>query len=139
MARLSPSEHAALWAKNFGGSAERYKQGVNKVRENPAAKAIQAQDRLLANFTASVTSGKWAAGLAPVTLASWQQAANEKGGPAIAAAARVAQDKVARAETKMGPIRDGIVSSLPPRGDIEQNLQRGYQMALQMHQSRLRG
>lgn len=139
MARMSPSEHAALWAQRFGGSAEKYKAGIAKVQGNPAQKAIAAQDRLLSNFTESVTSGRWANGLSKTTEASWKQAATEKGAPALATAARVAQEKVARAEATMGPIRDSIVSSLPPRGSIEENLERGRQQALKMHEARKRG
>lgn len=139
MAKMTPTELAALWAQRFGGSAEKYKQGIQRVQGNPAQKAIAAQDRLLANFTAAVQDGKWAAGLSKVTEAGWKQACAEKGAPALATSARIAQEKVARAEAAMGPIRDSIVNALPPRGTIEENLQRAYQMAMQMHNARKRG
>jgi hypothetical protein len=139
MPKMSPSEHAALWAQKFGGSAERYKAGIARTQGNPAQKAIAAQDRLLSNFTESVTSGRWANALSKVSEASWKQAATEKGAPALATAARVAQEKVARAESIMGPIRDSIVSSLPARGGIEENLERARQMAMKMHDARKRG
>lgn len=139
MAKMTPAEHAALWAQRFGGSSEKYKAGIQKVQGNPAQKAIAAQDRLLSNFTESVTSGKWAAGLSKVSEAGWKQAAIEKGAPALATSARVAQDKVARAEAVMGPIRDSITSSLPARGTIEENLERARQMAMKMHEARKRG
>src|SRR5262249_4507157 len=132
---MTPQEHAALWVQRFGGSADKYKAGVNRVQENPAQKAIAAQDRLLANFTTAVTSGKWAAKLGQTTLAQWKQAATEKGANSLAAAARLAQEKVARAEARMGPIRESIRNSLPPRGSIEENLERGRQMALKMHEA----
>lgn len=139
MPRMSPAELAAKWARNFGGSSEQYKAGIARVQGNPAQKAIAAQDRLLANFTAAVVDGKWANGLSKVTEAGWKQAATEKGAPALATAARVAQDKVQRAEQVMGPIRDGIVASLPARGGIEENLNRAREMALKMHEARKRG
>lgn len=139
MPRMSPAELAAKWSQKYGASGEAYKAGVSKVTENPAQQAIAAQDRMVQGFNDAVTSGKWAAGLQKVTLASWKQAATEKGAPAIAAAARVGADKVARAEQIMGPIRDSIVASLPPRGDINQNLERSRQMALQMNLARKSG
>lgn len=139
MARMSPSEHAALWAQRFGGSAEKYKQGIARVQGNPAQKAIQAKDRCLSGFTDAITSGRWEAGLSKVTESSWKQAATEKGAPALATSARVAQEKVARAEAEMGPVRESIKSSLPPRGTIEENLERARQMAMKMHESRRRG
>lgn len=139
MPKMSPSEHAALWASKFGGSAERYKAGIARTQGNPAQKAIAAQDRLLTGFNEAVTSGRWANSLSKVTEAAWKQAATEKGAPALATAARVAQEKVARAEAVMGPIRDSIVSSLPGRGGIEENLNRAREMALKMHEARKRG
>lgn len=139
MARMSPAEHAALWAQRFGGSAEKYKQGIQRVQGNPAQKAIAAQDRLVANFVDSVNSGRWAAGLSKVSEASWKQAATEKGAPALATAARVAQEKVAKAEAEMGPIRESIRASLPARGTIDENLERARQMAVKMHEAKRRG
>lgn len=139
MAKMTPAELAAKWAQKFGNSSEAYKQGIARVQENPAQKAIAAQDRLLSGFTESVVSGKWAARLGKTTLQSWKQAATEKGAAALAGAARVAQEKVAKAEAEMGPIRESIASSLPPRGSIEENLERSRQMALRMHEARKRG
>lgn len=139
MPKMSPQEFAAKWAQKFGNSGEAYKAGIARVQDNPAQKAIAAQDRLLSGFTEAVTSGRWAAKLGKVTKQQWQQAATDKGAPALAAAARVAQEKVARAEAEMGPIRDSIAASLPPRGSIEENLERGRQQALRMHEARKRG
>lgn len=139
MAKLSPTDLAAKWASKYGASGEAYKAGIAKVQDNPAQKAIAAQDLMVANFNDAVSSGKWANGLAKVSLQSWKQAATEKGAPAIAAAARVGQSKVQAAEAVMGPIRDSIVSSLPPRGTLEQNLERSRQMATKMNQARKGG
>lgn len=139
MAKMSPTELAAKWAQKYGASSEAYKAGIAKVQDNPAQAAIAAQDRMVAGFNDAVSSGRWAAGLNKVSLQSWKQAATEKGAPAIAAAARIGQDKVMRAEQTMGPIRDSIVASLPERGTIEQNLERARQMALKMNQARRGG
>lgn len=138
MPKMSPSEHAALWAQKFGASADRYKAGVSRVQGSPMQKAVQAQDRMLANYTEAVTSGRWANNTGAVTEAQWKAACTEKGAAALAASARVAQEKVMRAEAKFGPIRDSIVSSLPQRGSIEENLERSRQMALKMHEARKR-
>lgn len=139
MAKLSPQEVAALWQQRMAGAGDKYKQGVSKVQENPAQSAIAAQDRLLANFTDSVTNGKWANSLSKVTLQQWRQACVEKGAAALAASARLGAEKVLRAEQEMAPIRDAIRSSLPERGTIEQNLERARMMALRMHEARKKG
>lgn len=139
MPKLTPQELGALWAQKTAGSVERYKTGVGKVQGNPMQKAIAAKERCLQGFTDAITSGRWEAGLAAVSEQQWKTACVEKGAAAIATAARVAQEKVVRAEMRMGPIRDGIVASLPERGTIEQNLERARQMALKMHEARKRG
>lgn len=136
---MSASEVAAKWAKNFGASAESYKQGVTRVQGSPAQKAIAAQDRLVSGFVEAVQSGKWASKLGAVTEAQWKQACIEKGGAAIATAARLAESKVARSEAKWGPIRDSAVASLPARGDINQNFERSRQMGMKMHEASMRG
>lgn len=138
MSKMSPSEHAALWAQKFGASSDRYKAGVQRVQGSPMAKAVQAQDRMLSAYTEAVTSGRWAARTGAVSEAQWKQACVDKGASALAASARVAQEKVMRAEAQLGPIRDSIVSSLPARGTIEENLERARQMALKMHEARKR-
>lgn len=139
MPRLSPQQFAEKWARKFGASGEAYKEGVQRVQGNPAEKAIAAKDRLVANFVASVNDGKWEAGLRRTTEQSWKAACVEKGAPALATAARVATEKVARAEAAMGSIRDGIVASLPPRGTIEENMERARLMAMGLHNARKRG
>lgn len=139
MAKMTPQEHAAVWAQRFGAAAEKYKQGVARVQENPAQLAIQAESRMVANFNQAMADGKWSGAMAKVTLAQWKQACSEKGAAALSASARLAQDKVMRAEAEIGPIRESIKSSLPARGTIEENLERSRQMALRMHEARRRG
>lgn len=139
MPKMSPAELAAKWSSAFGASADRYKAGINRVTVNPAEQAIAAQDRMVANFNDAVNSGKWAAGLQRVTLSSWKQAATDKGASAIAAAARVGQAKVQAAEARIAPIRDAVVASLPPRGTIDQNLERARAMAMGMYNGVRRG
>jgi hypothetical protein len=139
MAKMTPQEHAALWAAKTAAAVDRYKQGIARVTGSPMQKAIAAQDRLLANFTESVVSGKWAAGLAKVSDQQWKTACTEKGAAAMPTAVRLAQEKVARVEAQMANIRDQIVGGLPPRGSIEENLERARQMALRMHEARKRG
>lgn len=136
MPKLSPSEYAAKWAANFGASADKYKRGIQSVSVNPAQQAIAAKDRMLQGFTDAVTSGRWEANLGKVTLASWQQAAMDKGANAIPAAARVGQAKAMAAEQVNAPLRDSVLGTLPARGTIDQNLERARLFALGMHNGR---
>lgn len=139
MAGASAQENAEKWAQKYGASSEAYKKGVNRVTESPMQKAVAQQSALLNNFTQSVVSGKWARNTGAVQLPTWKTACTEKGAPAIAAAARVGAEKYARKEAQNKPIRDQIRASLPPRGTIEENMERSRQMAMGMHEASLRG
>ena len=139
MPKMSAQETAAKWQSRFAASGDAYAQGVNRVQENPMQLAVQAQDRLLANFTTAVTSGKWARNTGNTSMAQWKQACVDKGKAALATSARLGAEKYARKEAVLGPIRDQIKASLPARGTVEQNLERARLMALGMHEASLRG
>lgn len=134
MPRLSPSALAARWQAKLAGATEAYKAGVQGVTVNPAQQAIAAKDLMVANFNNAMNNGKFEAGLANVTLASWKAAAMDKGAANLAAGARVGAAKVEAAERVIGPQRDAIVASLPPRGTLDQNLERAVAMARAMAQ-----
>jgi type IV secretory pathway TrbL component len=111
---------------------------VNAVQTNPAQAAIAAKDRWIANLNDAAANGRYEAGLSKVTLAGWKQAATDKGASNMAAGARNGAAKVQANEQVMGPVRDAIVASLPPRGTIDQNIERAAQMARQMAATRNR-
>ena len=61
------------------------RRGVEGVSQAPTAKAAAKKDKMLANLTASVNSGKWAAGLNRVTLEDWKAKMINKGLNRVAA------------------------------------------------------
>lgn len=132
MAKMTPQQLAAKWQAKYGASGEAYKNGVQSVQVNPAQSAIGAKDRWIQALNEAAAEGRYEAGLSNVTLSGWQQSCIEKGAPAIQAAARMGAIKVQRSEQEVGPKREAIVQSLPPRGTLEQNLERSRQMALGM-------
>lgn len=90
MARLTPDQAAEKHARNLTGSTQDIIAGINRVSTPPGQQAAAKKDKMLANLTAAVQSGKWAARVAAVPLEEWKRAALEKGvnriGPGIAAA-----------------------------------------------------
>lgn len=130
--RMTPQQLAAKWQAKYGSSSEQYKAGVQAVQVNPAQSAIAAKDRWIQSLNEAAADGRYENGLSTVTLQSWQQACIDKGASAIQAAARLGAIKVQRAEQEIGPKREAIVAALPPRGTLEQNLERARQMALGM-------
>lgn len=129
MAKLTPQALAAKWQSKVSASTEAYKAGVNAVQENPAQKAIAAKQLWIDRVNEAAADGRYEAGLSTVTKASWQAACVDKGAANIAAGARAGAVKVQRAEQIIAPQRDAIVAGLPPRGTLDQNIERAVQMA----------
>jgi hypothetical protein len=57
------SKAAAKWAARVAQSGQSWLDGVQATDVSPSEMAIAQQGKLLANFTNSVTSGRWANGL----------------------------------------------------------------------------
>lgn len=122
MALPSPTDAAARWAQNLGASQTKYTAGVQAVTTSPGQLAAAAADRYIAGVQASLP--KFQANSAAVTLQAWQQAAVNKGAPRLATGAQQAQQKMGTVFTTLFPFIEQVRTSLPPRGDLEQNIAR---------------
>lgn len=129
----SAATAAANWTASAGRAATAFSEGVQSTTKDQAALAVAQQATLVANFNAAVNSGRWAAGVQRRGTPYWKQqtqakAANySQGFTAGASNFQSAIGKIIQAESS-------IVNSLPPRGDINQNLQRANAFALGLHQ-----
>lgn len=127
----SASDAAATWAQRFGASGPKWTAGVQSVTVAPGALAARAKQLWLTNVTAA--ADRFAANSARVTLQDWQTATVTKGAPRLASGAQAAQGKVEAAFAKLFPAIQNAVNSLPPRGDIEQNINRSATFARAMN------
>lgn len=122
MAMPTPSDAAAKWAQNLGAAQTRYTAGVQAVTTSPGQLAAQASDRWLTGVQQSVP--KFVANSQAVTLQAWQQATTGKGAQRLASGATAAQGKMQGVFTSLFPFIAQVQGSLPPRGDLEQNIAR---------------
>lgn len=129
MAMPTPQQYAKNWARGMAGSGDKLRAGVQGVTENPAAKAAMAIDRQVQGVIRAAQDGTTAAGLGRVTLQGWQKDMIEKGIPRIAAGAATAEPKVAQFAAEFIPYLQAGMAQLPPRGGLEENLQRASSMA----------
>lgn len=126
------AQAAANWTQSAGRAATAFTEGVQSTTKDQAALAVAQQATLVANFNQAVNSGRWAAGVQRRGTAYWKQ-------QTVAKAANFSQGFTAGAsnfQSAIGKViaaEQGIVGSLPPRGDINQNLQRANAFALAMH------
>ena len=68
------------WTNGASAGQAKYVQGIEGTTVDPTQLAIRAQGALLANFTQSVTSGRWASQLSKAGKAKWQQSSIDKAG-----------------------------------------------------------
>jgi hypothetical protein len=123
---------AAKWARNLSAAGQTITEGVQNTSKDPIALAIAAIPTAAANYAAAAQSGRIAAGLQKSSKQMWQQGMINKGIPRIASGAAASQNKVqAKLQSIIASV-NSAVSSLPPRGSLEQNLQRAQTFARAM-------
>lgn len=135
MARNIPSaaDAAQRWSTGFGAAGAKWAAGIEAVTVAPGQLAAAAAPRYIAGVQAN--AGKWAANSAAVSLATWKQQSVNKGQARLASGATAG---MAKYQAKIGPVLDAIKSitnSLPPRGTVEQNIQRSSQFQMALHQA----
>ena len=119
---VDPATLAASWKQNLSAASDRMKAGVMSVTTPPGQAAAAASGRWLAAVTGA--EGRYRQNVAAVPLQSWQDSYVNKGLPRVASGAAAAQDKFAATLGKILQAEKTIVSSLPARGDVEQNIAR---------------
>lgn len=124
----TPAQYAKNWSRGMSGSADKLRAGVNAVTESPTHKAALAIDRQVAGVVRAAQEGRTQRALEKVTTEDWKRAMNEKGIPRIAQGAAGAENKVAAFAAEFLPFVASGVASLPPRGDLETNIQRSISM-----------
>ena len=137
MAMPSAAEAAAKWATALPAAQQRYIDGVNSVNVSPGALAARAAPLWAANTAAA--QSKFAKNSAAVTLQEWQQATATKGAQRLSSGAQAAQSKVEATFAKLFPAIQNAVNSLPPRGDLEANINRSAAFARAMNKYKQQG
>lgn len=77
---LNAGDISDKWGRRMKGAVTDIQKGIEGVTESPTEKAADKQDKMLANLTAAVTDGKWAAGLRKVSLSDWKTKTSAKVG-----------------------------------------------------------
>ena len=118
MAKLTARQFQEKHARRLKGAVNDIREGIERVTENPCEKAAAKQDKMLTNLTASVQSGKWAAGLKRVSLAEWKQKAADIGVNRIAAGIDGAKSKVISFAEELLPHIDREQAKLAGMPDV---------------------
>lgn len=132
----SIQQAAQKWANGYAQSGNAIKAGVQNPSRDPTQAAIAAQQTLLANLTAAITSGRWAQGLQQSGLQGWQQGMLNKTIPSLATRAQVGQGHYAAFLQQWIPPLQSFIQTLPPRADYATNKSRMNAVLDYMHGQR---
>jgi hypothetical protein len=138
MARNMPDPTTASkrWSSQMGASTQKMTDGINSVTVAPGQAAANAAD-LWANNVAAA-KGRFKTNVGAVSLSAWQTAAITKGVGRVAQGAQAAEGKYAAAAQVWYPKIASIVAGLPPRGTIQQNMQRAVQFGTNLNAAKTR-
>ena len=124
---------------NWTGAASRagsaWTQGIQSTTKDQAALAAQAQPRWLAGVQDAAANNRFANGVTRRGTAYWKSQSEAKAGNYVTGYT-AGGNNFGAAIAKIISAEANIVSSLPARGDIMQNLNRAQQFALALHQLR---
>lgn len=138
MAKVTAAQWLDKWGRRLNAASTDISSGVNQVQTAPGQLAAQAQDRMLANLTAAITSGLWAKRVGAVSLADWKAAMTNKGIPRIAAGVTQAQKSAGSTISNLLTAVDAAAAQANaiPKGGIEQSIQRATAFMRAMSQSK---
>lgn len=115
---ITPEEFADKHARRLKSAVSDMIAGIDKVSEAPTLKAASKQDKMLANVSAAVQSGKWAAGLKRVSLEEWKKQFKEKGVPRVSAGIDGAHDKVVSFASQLLPYEANLQNEINRLPDL---------------------
>jgi len=126
MARLTAVEFQEKHARRLSAAVEDVRKGIDRVTVNPCEQAAAKQEKMLANLTASVIEGRWAAGLKRVSLEQWKANAKNIGVGRIASGINASKDKVIAFAEQLLPHIDVGTAKIKGMSDItlEDNINR---------------
>lgn len=93
MARVTPEQYQEKHARRLKDAAKDIERGVGNVTEAPGKAAAAKADKMRANITEAIDSGKWGDRVASVPLNEWQDKMIKKGIPRISAGIDQAKEK----------------------------------------------
>lgn len=129
---LNAQQVADKWANSMQRAPDAYRTGVQAVTDSPTARAAAAADRMLQGVQRSIDDGTFQRGCQRVSLQQWQGDCINKGASRLATGALAAKPKVQAAMADLLPYIQSGVQQLPPRGSVQDNINRAVAMMTHM-------
>lgn len=100
---INVANATAKWARNLGGAAQSYTEGINSFAGNPMQLAAQQADKALQNYTEAIGSGRWSAKLGSMSREQWAGPAVKVGAQRLVSGVAKGTPKMQAALTKFAP------------------------------------
>lgn len=140
MARISPQEAAAKYARRAAQATGDYTAGIQRVTIAPGQQAAAKAQKALAGYTDALQSGRWANRVKAVSLQDWQSRASSVGASRFAQGAQAAEQKVADRMAQILPAVDAArakVMSMPD-DSVQARIQRSVAFQTEMAKFKVR-
>jgi hypothetical protein len=115
---LTPAQAAEKHSRNLKNASVDIENGIRGVQVSPTALAAKKKDKMIANLTESVRSGKWEKGLLSVSLEDWRKQAIEVGLPRIAAGIDAAQPYMIKFYSEFLPYVEKVSNEVNSMKDL---------------------
>lgn len=91
--KMSSTDLTEKWEKNTSGAVEEVVKGLDRVTEDPGVKAVEKQEKMIANLTKAVNNGTWAKRRLKVGLSEWRDKTKSKVRERLAGGVKAAHGK----------------------------------------------
>ena len=133
MRNMTAEQVSAKWTARANAATQEWVDGINSVTVSPGQLAAAQDQAYLAGVQQGVA--KWKAKLGNMSAASWKAETVAKGQSRYGQGVTAGQAKYNAAIAKVLAAEKAIVGSLPPRGNIDQNIARSGAFQRAMHQA----
>ncbi len=118
MPKMTAGDTYKKWNDRLANNVQSVKDGIDRVTENPMAKAAAREDKWFAGIQRAKSSGKWKRGVGSVTLDEWKTKARDIGADRIPAGAAAAEQKMTGFYNKLLPFEDKLQSQIKNMPDV---------------------
>lgn len=138
---LAASDISEKWNRRMKQSVPDIQKGINAVTESPMEKAVAKQDKMLANVTQAITSGKWAAQTLKTSVADWKTKTAQKVAERLGGGVDAAMDKRRPFDSYLVSTLNAILPAVADAPDmtIEDSVNRVRMVMMHMHENPYKG
>lgn len=136
--RLDPAAAAQKWEQRMATAGNDYIKGVERVTENPMAKAAAREDFWASQVQQAAAAHRFSGKLNRMQLQDWKGPAIKKGAPRLASGAAEAKPKVTSFQQKLAQQMEPILAEIDnmPKDTLDQRLAKANAYARAMHQTK---